>query len=154
MKTLESKSEIKQQPQGTNDPVLSMLGVGKQLWKREPGDRFIERLRSEDMPPSPFERRPEVAVENVLESVWHRIKSHQGEEFRTATRLPFTYEVEGAGIWFFRDGRRIERKLTRTQVDKAIGRCPLRSTTEIRDLMDYAYLFALLMDTRIRGEAW
>jgi hypothetical protein len=154
MKTLESKSEIKQQPQGTNDPVLSMLGVGKQLWKREPGDRFIERLRSEDMPPSPFERRPDTPVENVLESVWHRIKSHQGEEFRTATRLPFTYEVEGAGIWFFRDGRRIERKLTRTQVDKAIGRCPLRSTTEIRDLMDYAYLFALLMDTRIRGEAW
>ncbi len=154
MKILESKSEAKQQPEETNDPVVAMLGVGKQLWKREPGDRFIERLRSEDLPPSPFASRLDAQVENASESVWQRIESHQGEEFRTATRLPFTYEVEGAGIWFFRGGRRIERKLTRTQVDKAIARCPLRSTTEIRDLMDYPYLFALLMDARIRGEAW
>jgi hypothetical protein len=62
--------------------------------------------------------------------------------------------VEGAGIWFFRDGRRINRKLTRTQVEAAIARCPLTSTTEIKDLMDYIYLFALLTDARIRGEAW
>jgi hypothetical protein len=150
----ESTSEAKQRRTETNDPVLSMLGVGKQLWKSEPGDRFIERLRSEDLPPSPFEGQREAPAENALESVWQRIKSHQGEEFRTVERLPFTYEVEGTGIWFFRDGRRIERKLTRTQVDKAIARCPLTRTTEIKDLMDYSYLFALLMDTRIRGEAW
>lgn len=150
----ESRSEDNQQRQETNDPVLSMLGVGKHLWKREPGDRFIDRLRSEDLPPSPFEGRLDAPVENASESVWQRIKSHQGEEFKTATRLPFTYAVEGAGIWFFRDGRRINRKLTRTQVDRAIARCPLTSTTEIKDLMDYPYLFALLMDARIRREAW
>jgi|ERR1035438_6033482 hypothetical protein len=143
-----------QQRQETNDPVLLMLGVGKQLWEGEPGDRFIERLRSEDLPPSPFERRLDAPAENPSESVWQRIKRHQGEEFRTVKRLPFTYEMEGAGIWFFRDGRRIERKLTRTQVDQAIARCPLHRTTEIKDLMDYSYLFALLMDARIRGEAW
>jgi hypothetical protein len=150
----DSKGETEHQRHETSDPVLSMLGVGKQLWKREPGDRFIERLRSEDQPPSPFEGQPEAPPENVPESVWNRIMSHQGEEFRTARRLPFTYEVEGAGIWFFRDGKRVNRKLTRTQVDKAIARCPLTSTTEIKDLMDYAYLFGLLMDARIRCEAW
>ena len=154
MTRLDSKSETKHQRQETSDPVLLMLGVGKQLWKREPGDRFVERLRSEDLPPSPFEGRLDAPAENAQESVWHRIKSHQGEEFKTATRLPFTYEVEGAGIWFFRNGQRINRKLSRTQVDKAIARCPLTSTTEIKDLMDYPYLFALLMDTRIRREAW
>jgi hypothetical protein len=68
--------------------------------------------------------------------------------------LPFTFEVEGSGIWFFLEGGRINRKLTRGQVDIAISRCPLKSTTEIKDLMDYAYLFALLMDRRIRGDAW
>jgi hypothetical protein len=47
--------------------------------------------------------------------------------------------------------RRPNRKLTRGQVDEAISRCPLQSTTEIKDLMDYPYLFALLMDSRIRG---
>ena len=30
-----------------DDPVLLMLGVGKQLWEYESGDRFVERLRSE-----------------------------------------------------------------------------------------------------------
>ncbi len=136
------------------DPILLMLGVGKQLWEREPGDKFIDRLRSEDLPPSAFEAGPEAPAENAPEVIWQRIKSHQGEEFKTARRLPFTYAVEGKGIWFFRDGRRIERKLSRSQVDRAIARCPLTTTTEIRDLMDYAYLYGLLMDTRIRGEAW
>jgi len=31
-----------------------MLGIGKHLWTRKSGDRFAERLRSEDAPP-PFE---------------------------------------------------------------------------------------------------
>ena len=92
--------------------------------------------------------------QRLAEEVWRRIESHQGDEFHTVRGLPFTYEVEGAGIWFFRDGRRINRKLTRTQVEVAISRCPLTSTTEIKDLMDFAYLFALLGDPRIRSEAW
>ena len=154
MTKVASRNEIKQQLQETNDPVLLMLGVGKQLWKRESGDRFIDRLRSEDLPPLPFEGQTQAPAESAPESVWQRIKTHQGEEFRTVERLPFTYQVEGTGIWFFREGRRIERKLTRTQVDKAITRCPLTRTTEIKDLMDYSYLFALLMDARIRREAW
>ncbi len=90
----------------TNDPVLAMLGVGKQLWEGESGDQFIERLRAEEQPPAAFEAHSQVPSENAPEAVWHRITIHQGEEFKTATRLPFTYEVEGAGIWFFRNGRR------------------------------------------------
>jgi len=154
MSKIDSMNEARHQRHETNDPVLLMLGVGKQLWKHETGDSFIERLRSEDLPPSPFEGRLNAPAENAPESVWHRIKSCQGEEFKTVRQLPFTYAVEGAGIWFFRDGRRINRKVTRTQVDKAIARCPLASTTEIKDLMDYPYLFALLMDARIRREGW
>lgn len=150
----QAKSDAPPHPSESNDPVLRMLGVGKQLWEGEPGDRFIERLRSEDVPPLPSGRRLEVATENVTESVWRRINRHQGEEFQTATRLPFTYEVQGNGIWFFRAGRRINRKLSRNQVEVAVARCPLTSTTEIKDLIDYPYLFALLMDKRIRGEAW
>ncbi len=149
----ESKSEAQLHPHEAGDPVLSMLGVGKKLWEDEPGDRFVDRLRTEDLP-APFEGRSGTAAENAPESVWGRIKTHQGEEFRTATQLPFTYEIEGAGIWFFWEGRRINRKLSRTQVDLAIARCPLTSTTEIKDLIDYPYLFALLMDKRIRCDAW
>jgi hypothetical protein len=137
----------------TTDPVLLMLGVGRDLWKGESGDSFIERLRSEDEPPPPRLERI-LSSEATAESVWQQIRSHQGEKFRTATRLPFTYTVERAGIWFFREGRRINRKLTRNQVEQAIARCPLASTTEIKDLIDYPYLFALLMDPRIRRGDW
>ena len=68
--------------------------------------------------------------------------------------LPFTFEVEGAGIWFFRDGKRVNRKLTRTQFEVALSRCPLSRTTEISDLMDYPYVFAVLRDRRIQGQEW
>jgi len=69
--------------------------------------------------------------------------------------LPRTcLELEGNGIWFFQGGKRINRKLTRAQVEVAISRCPLNSTTEINDLIDYPYLFVILMDRRIRGDAW
>jgi hypothetical protein len=137
-----------------DDPVLLMLGVGRQLWEQESGDSFVERLRAEDPSAPPATPRPASPAQNLPEAVWGRIESHQGEEFHTARGLPFTFAVEGAGIWFFRDGRRINRKLTRTQVEVAISRCPLTSTTEIKDLMDYAYLFAVLMDQRIKREAW
>ena len=150
---LKTESELERGPRPeADDPVLLMLGVGKHLWELESGDSFVERLRSEDAPP--VIRQPENPEQNLPKAVWRRIESHQGAEFHTARGLPFTYEVEGAGIWIFRGGQRINRKLTRIQVEVAISRCPLTRTTEIRDLMDYPYLFALLRDPRIRREAW
>jgi hypothetical protein len=80
--------------------------------------------------------------------------AHQGETFQTVSGLPFTFEVEGTGIWFSRNGKRVNRKLTRTQFEIALSRCPLTRTTEIKDLLDYPYLFAVLRDGRIRGQAW
>ncbi len=137
-----------------DDPVLAMLGVGRQLWESESGDRFVERLRSEELPAPPPTRRSPNQAESLSEAVWRRVASHQGKQFQTVRGLPFTFEVEGTGIWFFRDGKRVNRKLTRTQFEVALSRCPLTSTTEIKDLMDYPYLFALLRDGRIRGQAW
>lgn len=152
---IKTESKLGRDPRHeADDPVLLMLGVGKQLWERECGDSFIERLRSETPAASPLIDQHEPTARSLTEIIWDRIQSHQGEEFRTARGLPLTYQVEGAGIWFRRNGRLINRKLTRTQVDVAISRCPLTSTTEIKDLMDYPYLFALLMDPRIRSEAW
>ncbi len=137
-----------------NDPVLAMLGVGRQLWEVEPGDSFVERLRSEDLPVPPAIDASPGPAGNLPDAVWRRIVSHQGDQFQTVRGLPFTFEVEGAGIWFFREGKRVNRKLTRTQFDVALSRCPLARTTEISDLMDYPYVFALLMDRRIRGQEW
>jgi len=148
------REQNRYQAGGEIDPVLAMLGVGRPLWEMEPGDNFVERLRSEDLPGPPDLRPSPDPARNLPEAVWRRIVSHQGEQFQTARGLPFTFEVEGAGIWFFRDGKRVNRKLTRTQFEVALSRCPLARTTEISDLMDYSYVFAVLADTRIRGEEW
>jgi hypothetical protein len=136
------------------DPVLSMLGVGRELWREESGDQLVERLRSEDALPRFAAKRAQALPSQLGNRIWDRIERHQGEQFLTASRLPLTFQVEGNGIWFFRNGRRIERKATRTQVEEAISRCPLKTTTEIKDLIDYPYLFAILMDRRIRGDSW
>ena len=142
------------QTEATDDPVLAMLGVGRQLWELEPGDKFVERLRSEDLPVPPAMHPSPNPAGDLPETVWQRIVSHQGEQFQTVSGLPLTFEVEGAGIWFFRDGKRVNRKLTRTQFEVALSRCPLTRTTEISDLMDYPYVFAVLTDKRIRGQEW
>ena len=136
-----------------DDPVLAMLGVGRQLWELESGDRFVERLRSENLPAPPPPEFPTQA-ESLPEAVWRRVANHQGKQFQTMRGLPFTFEVEGAGIWFFREGKRVNRKLTRTQFEVALSRCPLTRTTQIKDLIDYPYLFAVLNDERIRGQDW
>jgi hypothetical protein len=138
----------------SDDPVLAMLGVGKELWETESADEFVERLRSEDLPVLPHTPVVIDALSTLSGKVWDRVGEHQGEPFKTATGLPFTYQVEGSGLWFFRNGRRVNRKLTRTQFDVAVSRCPLIRTTEIKDLIDYPYLFALLNDSRIRGRDW
>jgi len=136
------------------DQIISMLGVGRSLWEQESGDAFVERMRAEEEAAVPFTAPPKAGEENVTDTIWNRIDNHQGEQFHTVKGLPFTFAVEGPGIWFFRDGRRVNRKLSRRQVDMAISRCPLRTTTEIRDLIDYPYLFALLNDARIRRNTW
>ncbi len=153
-KTLQMDRERLHETKDANDPVLAMLGVGRQLWEIESGDKFVERLRSEELSAPPPTERLLPPADSLPEEVWRRVKNHQGEHFQTARGLPFTFEVEGSGIWFFRDRKRVNRKLTRTQFEVALSRCPLTRTTEIKDLMDYPYLFALLMDRRIRDQAW
>jgi hypothetical protein len=124
------------------DPVLAMLGVGEELWSKEDGDSFIRRLRDEHnwQAPPPGE---------LSESIWSRIVKHQGDTFRTVTGLEFRYVVDGEGMWFERDGVRINRKLSHRDLEKAISRLPLRETTDISDCFDYAYLYAILTDSRI-----
>lgn len=140
-------------PNGDLDFVLQMRGLGKEIWSDMGGDAFVEGLRADwpdDSPPVKDSSR--LALQ---EKVWNRVLTHQKEEFHTRTRLPFTYSVDGKrGVWFYRKGRRIEKRLGRGDLEKAVARCPLKKTTDIKDCFDSAYLFALLMDSRIRDKDW
>jgi hypothetical protein len=128
------------------DFVLQMRGIGGEIWTDMNSDEFVLSLRSG--------WEPDARPSNLADRVWQRIVACQKETFYTATKLPFTYSVDGEGIWFYRERKRINMRLVRSVVDTAIARCPLQKTTDIKDLRDFAYLFGLLMDRRIRGEDW
>lgn len=122
-----------------------MWGLGKEIWTGVDADEYVASLRADWEP----------VAESREASAWQRIKDHQGEEFRTVRGLPFTYGVEGdSGVWFFRDGHKVPKRLARSDVVKAVRRCPLENTVDIRDCFDPSYLFALLMDQRIRDGNW
>src|SRR5260370_24605547 len=139
-------------PNDEDDPVLQMWGVGKEIWAGEGGDAFIAKERGSLE--KELDGESMNGVGNLKDRVWGRIAAHQGEKFHTKTGLPFTYSVEGTGIWFVRDGKRIEQRLGRKEVDKAVDISPVSNTTEFAKLRDPSYLFGLLMDPRIRRKDW
>jgi hypothetical protein len=141
------------------DPILRARGLGKEIWIETEADAFVADLRAgwsdDDSQREPATRSKSRNGRERRTEVWKRVLAHAGEEFKTKTGLPFTYQVDGdAGIWFYRDGRRINKRLWRGDFDKAVERCPLRKVTDISDCFDPAYLFALLSDKRIRGNDW
>jgi len=90
----------------------------------------------------------------TLNEVWSRICRLQGAIFKTVKGHSFDYIVDGNGLFIFRDGRLINRRLTLTDVLNAAERCPLETTTEIADCLGPSYLFGILMDPRVRSGLW
>jgi hypothetical protein len=86
-----------------------------------------------------------------FDAVWRRIEAHAGEMFHTTTGLPFTYRVPGAFLRVTRDGREINRSLSRTNFEKAQALMPVPSPSALKDSQGSAYTFAILTDPRIRA---
>jgi hypothetical protein len=89
-----------------------------------------------------------------FDDVWARIERHAGQTFTTATGLPFTYRVPGDYVKVIRDGREINRSLSRTNFLKASAAMPAAKPSDIKESQGSAYTWAILMDRRIRGAAW
>jgi hypothetical protein len=85
-----------------------------------------------------------------FESAWLRIKSHAGDEFTQISGRRFRYE---AGENFIKPDR-TNQNIGRSQFEKAFHFVPLESTTKIQHLRGPSYLYAILMDTRIRQSDW
>jgi hypothetical protein len=123
------------------DPVLAMIGIGKELWKQENGDSFIRREREET--------GWMAIAESQRADVGRAGEASGGNIPHTATRKSLRYIVDGNGVFFERDGRRVNQRMARTDFDKAVSRLPLRKTTDIESCFDFAYLFGLLTDSGI-----
>lgn len=85
-----------------------------------------------------------------IEDVWARIRAHAGQEFRTVTGLPFTYEVPGNYLRV----NRTDRNLSRTNFAKAIELLPADGPGQLPGRQGASYTWAILMDPRIRKDKW
>lgn len=124
------------------DPILAISGVGKEMWKQlGGGEAFIRALRAEVFPGYESPKTGQI---------WERIEAHCGEEFRTVTGKPFSYDVRGnIVVPRPRKGKPTARQLPRSEFEKAWARRPLSNLGQIRDLQGYSYVYGILTDPRI-----
>lgn len=85
-----------------------------------------------------------------MERVWARIVAHQGERFRQIRGKEFTYRIVGQGAQL----STTNQTLPKSVIGKALQRMPVRSTTALQDLRGPSYLYAILMDPRVRQAEW
>lgn len=85
-----------------------------------------------------------------IEAVWARIVTHEGEEFRQKQGRRFTYVVTGNRL----NLSTTNRNLPKSQFAQALALVPLNGPGEIQDLQGPSYLYAILMDERIRANDW
>lgn len=86
----------------------------------------------------------------MSDRVWTRILRHAGDEFHLVRGRPFTYQARGRTIHLDTTNRMISR----TAIERALERVPLTATTDVSDLSAPSYVYALLTDTRIKGNDW
>lgn len=85
-----------------------------------------------------------------MNEVWKRIKLHAGEEFYTTRGLPFTYEIKGK----FLHPSRTNFAISYANFEKALVFVPLKNTVTVKSVPGPSYVYAILMDQRIRQNDW
>lgn len=88
--------------------------------------------------------RQTVAMRNI-DDVSPRIERHAGSEFKTRTGIVFTYRVPGRFLRVTRDGREINRSLSRTNFAKALENMPTERPSDLKDRQGSAYTWGILM---------
>ena len=85
-----------------------------------------------------------------FEEVWRRITALEGETFVQIRGGTFSFRVVRQGL----DLDRTNQTLTRSQVKQAYELTPLESTVQVQHLRGPSYLYAILMDLRVRQSDW
>lgn len=87
-----------------------------------------------------------------IDTVWARIKKHEGEEFRQIRGKPFFYTIQGSGL--IPEG--VNQNIPKTHFERALEFLPLENTVPLqKELRGPSYIYAILMDPQIRrGDEW
>lgn len=82
--------------------------------------------------------------------IWHWIERHAGEPFALKRGKPFSYRVTGNML--HADGASVSIHMS--QFATALEHVPLESTNQIKSVWGPSYVYAILVDRRIRGADW
>lgn len=85
-----------------------------------------------------------------LNMVWLRIKRNEGESFYKIRGGEFTYEVPGNYITLSTTTQNIPK----SHFEEALKSVPLINTVPVQHLRGPSYIYAILMDKRIRQSDW
>lgn len=85
-----------------------------------------------------------------IDLVWARITAHQGEVFHQVRSKEFTYRVVGDVL----RPETTNRNLPKSDFAKTLKMVPLTGPGEIQHLQGPSYIYAVLMDQRIRSSDW
>jgi len=85
-----------------------------------------------------------------IDEIWSRVKSFEGEVFHQKKGGEFTYEVREDKLLLSRTDWFIYKK----HLEEALGLVPLKNTVPVQHLYAPSYIYAILMDERIRRDDW
>ena len=86
----------------------------------------------------------------TFDTIWQRIKDRESERFIQIQGRDFTYVVAGNSI----APDRTNQNIPRAHFEKASRLLPLENTVPLQDLRGPSYIYAVLMDDRIRESDW
>lgn len=86
----------------------------------------------------------------MIEILWERIAENEGQVFKQIKGGEFTYAVKGNII----ELSRTNRSVSKNTFIEALKHVPLVNTVPLQHLQAPSYLFAILMDRRIRKNDW
>ncbi len=89
-------------------------------------------------------------VEITFELVWKRIEAHSSEVFTQIRGGEFAYQAYDGYI----ELDRTNQNIAQTDFEKAYHLLPLSNTVPVQHLRGPSYIYAILMDSRIRLSDW
>ena len=86
----------------------------------------------------------------MIDNLWERITQCEGQAFYQIRGGEFTYQVKGNVLTL----SRTNRSISKNTINEALQFVPLENTVPLQHLQAPSYLFAILMDERIRRTDW
>lgn len=85
-----------------------------------------------------------------IDTVWARIEANEGETFCQIRGQRFTYEVHGDHL----TPSTTNWNIPKSHFEEGLGLVPLKNTVAVQHLFGPSYIYAILMDHRIRQRDW